>query len=127
MHTYFNARVQSVFFTFIKLLPVTYIYIGIGIGGHVQWSVVQVLLRSCCFPEGECVFFCGLHYSYNTFRMVNPNQLLYHWQTVQIFTQCPPPHHACHSVPLLVCRVTQCPPILVIFLCLSYSSVVLKV
>ena len=43
-------------------------------GVVVRAWVVQVQLRSCCFLERECPFFCGLHYLYNTNSMVNPNQ-----------------------------------------------------
>ena len=44
----------------------------------IKWSVIRVQLQSYCFLERECLFFYGLHCSYNTYRMVNPNQLLYH-------------------------------------------------
>ena len=43
------------------------------------WLILTTCL-SCILHvrTRECVFICGLHYSYNTYRMVNPNQLLYH-------------------------------------------------
>ena len=92
---------------------------GIVVRAWASWSVVQVQLRSCSLLQRECLFFCWLHCSCNTYRMVNPNQLrniniklrfLNQLYSVEVITAENPFHSmikikkaSCHSHNIICC------------------------
>ena len=59
---------------------------GVVVRTWASWSNGQ-WFKLCCFLERECLSFCEVYYSYNTYRIDIPNQLLY--QLIFFSSSCP--------------------------------------